>query len=130
MSQNFLHLPAGQNDWKALRTPRAHQISEVAGLTLQNVPVEEQNHCKGLRLRRGADSPGDREVGQEGIDLFPSELLGMSLFVEQNEVPNPPNVGRLGAPAVMARPKRVADTFPQSRLSVAVSGRLKTDSTQ
>ena len=52
---------------------------------------------------------------QEGADIPSVELAGMSTVMEENEAPNPCDVGFLGTLTVVARSGASADLVEQSR---------------
>ena len=61
----------------------------------------EQQGTEGLVLRRGADVAVDGQVGQELVDLGGAEGGGVADAVEEDEAPDPPDVGVLGPGAVV-----------------------------
>jgi hypothetical protein len=72
--------------------------------------VEEQESVQRLVLGRGCNFALDGQRTQEARDLRSAHLEGMTLAVEENVAPDPPDVGLLGAATPVAKP----DGFPNA----------------
>jgi hypothetical protein len=64
-------------------------------------PVQKQNRAECLALRRRADLLFHGEPRQEPFDLLGAHCRRMCLAVEQDESPDPLDVGLFRAPAVV-----------------------------
>ena len=82
---------------------------------LQDLPVQKLECCQRLILGRGGDVAFRREVSQECADIKGIEITGMLATMENNEPPNPSDVGILGASAVVTGSGTSAHLVEQSR---------------
>ncbi len=80
MAQHLADLFPGHNHRKTAGfsgTNEALQCTDFAG---KNMAIEEKQGAEGLRLCRGADILLEREMRQEGIDLWPPISAGWRMW--------------------------------------------------
>jgi hypothetical protein len=80
---------------------RARTTFETRLRLFENRPVEEEESGEGLILGRGRDLSSNRQIRKKRVDLGFPHLDGMALAVEQDETPDPSDVGLLGPEAVV-----------------------------
>jgi hypothetical protein len=94
--------------------PCANEVERLEP-ELEDLSVQEEKSAERLVLRGSCDVSLRGEVRQKGADIPSVEFARMLATVEENEAPNPSDVGVLGAPAVVARSHVSADLVKQSR---------------
>jgi hypothetical protein len=104
--QDGSHLVRGQHDRQTLRPPRPHSL-EAAKVNLQHLLVQEHQRIERLILRAGGHVALHRQVRQELLDFGRAQLARMPLAVEQDELPGPVEVARLGSRRVMPHPEHL-----------------------
>lgn len=101
----------------------AHHVAQFPDFPVEHVVVEKQPAQAGtqrLVLSRGADALPDRQISQKRIDFRFRHFCRMPQFVKVNEVLHPVRIGLSGSAAVVARLKRVPQTFKQLRFGRAI----------
>ena len=73
--------------------------------------IEEKDGAESLVLGRGSHFSFECEVGDKGIDLFGPQFTGMALAVEENELPDPGNIGAFSAPGIVLGSQLVTELF-------------------
>ena len=91
----------------------AHGVDGVVQLLAEDLAIEEEQRAEGLVLRGGGDVALDGQVGEERLDLRAAHIFGVALAVEQDEAPDPIDVGLLGADGVVLDANRVAHLIEQ-----------------
>ena len=109
------HLVAAQDHGQTGGPPRPHEAFQPGDLEAQRLPVQEQQRRERLVLGGGRDVTFDGEVGQERVDLDVAHFPRMSPAVEEDEAPDPADVGILGARRVVPRSQRRAHEVEQAR---------------
>ncbi len=94
--------------------PCTNEVKRLKVL-LEHIAVEEEESTERLVLRGSSNVSLRRQVGQEGADITSVEFARMSAAMEENETPNPTDVGFLCAPTVMASSRACADLVKKSR---------------
>ena len=82
---------------------------------LKNFSVQEKKRAQRLVLSRGRNVAFGCEVREKAADIASAELSRMFAAMEENEAPNPGNVGFFGAAAEVARSGSGTDLVKQSR---------------
>lgn len=72
-------------------------VDRALQVFLEHVLVEEQQRAESLILRGSRDVPIHCQVGEVLLDLGRSHLLWVAFIVEEDEAPDPTDVGFLGA---------------------------------
>ena len=98
--ENGSDLGARENDWQPRRAPGAHKVVQPSELDLQHLAVQEQDRAQRLVLRRRADVPFHRQVGEERGDLRFPELARVAYAVKADETADPCHVRLLRTTAV------------------------------
>jgi hypothetical protein len=73
--------------------------------------IEEKQRGKGLVLSGGGDMFFDGQTGQKGGNFPFAHVVRVALLMEENETPNPVDIGLLGAQAVMFHPQMPANAI-------------------
>jgi hypothetical protein len=115
LGQQAGDLVPAQDHRQPLRPSRPDHPRDAARVDLQHLLVQEQQGAERLVLGRGADVPLHRQVRQESVDLRRPHLLRVALAVEEDEPPDPADVGLLRPPTVMAHPRRLPHPVEQAR---------------
>ena len=84
-------------------------------MDLQDLLLEKQQGREGLVLGGGADVAVDGQVGQELVDLGGPHRGRVADAVEEDEAPDPADVGVLGPGAVVPEADGLADAIQQAR---------------
>jgi len=100
------HLIPREDDGQALRAFRADYGAEGLDGPPEDFAVEEEKRAQGLRLGGSGHPPARGEIRDEGVDLGFAHFVGMPFTVENDEPPNPADVGLFGTDAVVARAER------------------------
>src|SRR5256885_1158949 len=77
--------------------------------------AEKHQSTECLRLRRRADLPLARQMGEKRVDLIGSHGSGMAFSMKENETLRPAVVRLLGAATVVARPYGGANPIEKTR---------------
>src|SRR5437762_9639305 len=118
------HLVTREDDREATRTTRAYQLVEPWQLHTNDLPVEEEERCQGLILRRATDLGIDGERGQKAGGFGGAQLTRVTLAVKQDVAADPADVGLLRPATVVPRSKRVPDDVDQLRGARRLAGML------
>jgi hypothetical protein len=113
--EESLHIGARQNNGHSNRHPSAHDVFYPRKLNLENVAVQKQDRGERLVLGRCCDAAFDRQVRKELRDLRGRHVRRVSFAVEQNEAPNPLEIGSFCSEAVVLSSDTVAHTIEQLR---------------
>jgi hypothetical protein len=113
--QDRRDLAAGQDDGDAVGTLGVNNVRQPIDLPAQDLLVQEQQPGQGLILCRRGDAAIHRQHGQEGADLGLTQVVGMAFAVEENEPPDPGDVGLFRSWAHVPRPDCRADAIEKSR---------------
>jgi hypothetical protein len=92
---------------------RAFEAGERRDFELEHLAVEEHQRAEGLVLRRGRGATADREVVEEGRDLWGAELAGVTALVEADELARPVDVRLLRARGVVEAAEGVLQGFDE-----------------
>ena len=107
------HLIPREDDGQALRAFRADDVAEGLDGPLEDFAVEEEERAEGLGLGGGGHPPARGEMRDEGVDLGFAHFVGMPFAVEDDEPPDPADVGLFGPEAVVARAERGTHTVEE-----------------
>ena len=99
------------------RTLGVNEIAHPPKLAPQHLLVQEQQGSQGLVLCRGRDLGLGGERRKKGPNFELAHGLWMALAVEDNEPPNPADIGFLGAHAVVERPQPYPNAIEQANVS-------------
>lgn len=99
--EDGVDLVAGQDGGQALGPTGGDDAGPLLERLTENLAIEEKDGAEGLILGRGGDIPLDGQVGQERFQLGDAHLPGMALAVEEDESPDPIDVGIFRPDAVM-----------------------------
>ena len=119
-AQNATDLARGQNGRETLLALGPNDPVNSIQRLFQNYPVEERERVECLILDGGGDAFLDREMREKARHLVLAHSRGMLLTVEENEAPNPVDVGLLGANAVVTNPNRFAYLIEQADGRIAI----------
>jgi hypothetical protein len=115
LQQKLAHLGRGQDDRQAALGLGRDDLVQPRKLLAEHDPVQEEQCRLGLVLRGWRDAPVDCQVGQEGCHLDSAQFRRVTLGVEQNETPDPVDIGVLGAHRVVAHADGFAQAVEQAR---------------
>jgi hypothetical protein len=90
------------------------QVSQPRKFALQDLLVEKQQGSQRLILGRRADVSFG-ETRKKGANLGLGQGFGMALAVEDDEAPNPSDVGLLGARAIVTGSQAFPDLVKKTR---------------
>lgn len=95
---------------------RPGKLAEIPELDFEDLLVEEYNGIKRLILGRRSDFAFHSQMAQECVDFGGPHLIRMSLTVEENESPNPLQVGFFRPQAVVFDSKDLPHLLEKLRL--------------
>ncbi len=111
--QNAGYFLGGEDHRQAFAAACPHSV-QAAEVHFQNLAVQEEQSVQGLILRAGRDTPGDREMGQELLDLGRTQVARVAFVVMEDKTANPLDVALLGARGVMAHAQDLANLIEQA----------------
>jgi hypothetical protein len=112
--QDGTDLFATQHGWEPPRPLRPHERFELREIGREHRPIEEDERVQRLILCGRAHLPVHRKPGQEPLDLQGAHLGRMTLPVEEDEPPDPADVGLFRPAAVVTDPERRAHAIEKS----------------
>jgi hypothetical protein len=112
--ENRPGLLACEHDGQVLRALGPHDIIEPRQLHAEHVSIQEEQGTECLVLGGRGDLVSYGERGQECRDLGRPHLGRMPLAVEEDEPPDPVNVGFLGPATVVPGADRLADAVQEA----------------
>jgi len=112
-AEDARHLALGENHRKLPWPPCPYRV-EIAQLSAQHVPVEEEQGAQRLILRRGADLAANGEMSEKRGDLLFAHLVGVTLAVKEDVLTDPVNIGLLRPPAAVLDSQRFTDAVEKA----------------
>ena len=109
---------AGKDDGHLRRAGNALDSADELEFPLEHMLVEKEEGAKGLVLSGGGDAAVHGEMAQEGSDFLFAHVAGVTFLVEEDEAPDPVEVGLLGADAVALNaevPANLVEEFARRR---------------
>jgi len=122
MSQHPADLVAGEKDWQSFANRGSNKIVEPGKIDTQELPVEEEDRCESLVLRRRRDAAFVGEHVQEGRHLIGTETSRVPPSMEVVIAPHPAEMGFLGPRAESPKPHRLPCPHRESGLVLWRSG--------
>lgn len=111
-----IDLPTARYHRQPLRSLRPDDVLHPRQLDLEDLPLQEEDLRQRLVLRRRRHLPVDGQVGQVRFHLRSAHVTGITLAMEQDEPPDPMDVGLLCTVAVAQPAYTVADLVEEARL--------------
>lgn len=94
-------LVSGQDHGQVLGPLRPHNVVELRQLHAEHLAIQKEQGAERLVLGGGGDLVTHGQRGQECGDLGRAHVGGMPLVMEEDEPPDPVDVGFLGPPTVV-----------------------------
>jgi hypothetical protein len=114
LGQHQPDLLSAENHGDVLGPFGVDQVSQPRKFALQDLLVEKQQGSQRLILGRRADVSFG-ETRKKGANLGLGQGFGMALAVEDDEAPNPSDVGLLGARAIVTGSQAFPDLVKKTR---------------
>ena len=116
MREEPRYLVTSEDDGKFPRPLGPGELAEVPEFDFKDLLVEEYDGVERLILGRSSDVPFHGQMAQECVDFGGTHLIRVSLTVEENESPNPLQVGFLRPQAVVFDSKDLPHLLEKLRL--------------
>jgi hypothetical protein len=101
----------GEDGGEIARGTGAECVDAVFQRDFEDVAIEEEEGAIGLVLGGGGNFVLDGEMGEEGFDFGYAHILGMAFVMEEDETPDPLDVGFFGLIGVVFEPEGFTDAI-------------------
>jgi hypothetical protein len=112
MGENGPRFGSREDDGKLRRAANALDRNKFE-LPVEHLLEEKEKRAQSLVLGGRGDVSHYREISKEGSDLLLAHFVWMAFTMEENEAPDPINVSRLGADAVVLDPQMPTNAIEQ-----------------
>ncbi len=102
-----------EHDRQAFRSLRRFNVIQPRQLGLQHLLVEEKQGALRLVLSRCRNTPRDRKVSEERLDLVRPHFTRVPLVVKEDEASHPAAIGLLRAYAIVLESDAVTELIEQ-----------------